>query len=478
MHKPGKNMSATLLGNSAYIFLIRLFPALAAFIALILFSRHMPPEFYGKYQTFWVQWQVLNTLACLGLPALIFTYPLAHITGLIRSLFLKRKFLLIACQMLCAIAFAWLQMHSGKGLFPPVPCALFLLCSALTALAEAYLLPARIFRYVALVSGAYAMVFIAAHWLFIRQQINTEGLLLTLLLAGAVRLLLLLVKARLVYQSTIKDAPLVTLHSIRSLWFHLGVYDVVQMLFRWIDKLILGFLLAAPAFALYFNGTIDIPFLPLLLGAAGSALLMQLNNQEAEDSARTALLKESGSLLSRIVFPVFLFLILFRYELFGVVFRHRYDTAVSLFLISAMVVPLRAYNFTSMLQYKGKGRIINAGALLDLAVALVLMYPLYRFFSLNGIAFAFVLSTWLQAGFYLRHTAKMLGVSWHQLLPWKAWLSQLIVFSVVLIGLYYTLAHYLNDAAVLFLGAGALAVMILLALLPVLLNKRISKHGQ
>lgn len=472
MHKPGKNTSVTLLGNSAYIFLIRFFPSLASLMALVLFSRYTEPAFYGRYQAFWVQWQVLNTVACLGLPALIFTYPLSHVTGLIRGLNAGQKARFIGWFVLVAAAFALLQLANGYALFHPVLIAVFLWISTLISLVEAYLMLGRRFNQVALISCLYSVLFMVVHWLFIKEELSLELLFMILIAGNMLRLAYLLFAGRSLYRGVSDGVQALKLNSIKSLWFHLGVYDLVQMLFRWVDKLVLGFLLTAPVFALYFNGTIDVPFLPLLLGAAGSALLMQLSQQETTDSVRIDLLKESSSLLSRIVFPVFLFLILFRHELFGVVFNHKYDAAVPLFLIATMVVPLRAYNFTSILQHKGRGRIINTGAVLDLAIALILMYPLYRIFSLSGIAFAFVLSTWLQAGFYLYHTAKILHVKWYRLLPLYDWLKQLIVFSVVFIGLYYVLHNYLEPATSLFLGGGALALVIIVSLLPVLLSKR------
>jgi O-antigen/teichoic acid export membrane protein len=476
MHKPGKNTRSTLLGHSAAIFLIRLAPALASFIALVLLSRYTEADFYGRYQAFWVQWQVLNTIACLGLPTLIFTYPLEKVTGLIRGLKRYEASALLGWMLAIAVVMAMLHYTIGDSLFHPLLAGMFLLISVLVVLAEAYLMLGRKFQAVSIISTLYALYFITAHWLFIRHRLDVRQLFILIVSGATLRLIILIIQAYRQFSSvhTVVNNPLT---SIRSLWFHLALYDTVQMLFRWVDKLVLGFILAAPLFARYFNGTIDIPFLPLLLGAAGSALLMQLSTDGVTDEKCVALLKESGCILSRIVFPVFLYLLFFRFELFAVIFRHNYDTAVPLFLIASLVVPLRSYNFTSILQYKGKGRIINAGALLDLGLALVLAYPLYLLFDLNGVALAFVISTWLQALFYLLQTAKMLQISWYELLPLREWMIQLIVFLAVFIVLSYVLHLYFSNEVILFLSAGTLVFIMILALLPVLLKKRKKHYG-
>ncbi len=475
MRKPGKNTSSTLLGHSAAIFLIRLAPALAAMAALVLFSRYTQAAFYGSYQTFWVQWQVLNTIACLGLPALIFTYPLAHINGLIYKIKPMHRAAFGCWIVFVGGAFSGLQLATAQSLVHPTIAFLFLSASVPVALCEVYLMLGRKFSFVAVSSIFYSVLFVVAHVLFLRHTLNITQLFLLIIACNALRLCLLAVAARTLYKTTFETAPALRMKSIRSLWFHLAIYDGVQMLFRWVDKLVLGFLLAAPAFALYFNGTVDVPFLPLLLGAAGSAMLIQLSHG-GDDRGRISLLKESGCILSRIVFPVFFFLILFRQELFGMLFKHHYDGATELFFISSLVIPLRAYNFTSILQHKGKGRIINTGAVLDLAVALLLAGPLYLLTGLEGIALSFVISTYLQAGYYLVKTARIMRVKPWELLPLRAWFVQLIGFFIGFIGLYYLLHWYFHEGLVLFLGTGTLMFTIILALLPVLLSKRKSDN--
>jgi O-antigen/teichoic acid export membrane protein len=443
---------STLLGTSAAIFLIRFFPTLAGVVALVWLARTTTPAYYGRYQSFWVQWQVLHVVACLGLPTLVLTYPQSQLRGLVRAARAPYVCGLVGWIAIVASAFGGLQWASGSP-FAPWQATAFLLVNVPIAVLEAYALVHRQFRQVALISVAYAALFIASHALLVGQ------LLAGLLVGNVLRLVVL---CRLAAGTAPTLAPVVEAqpwNAVRSLWFHTALNEVVQVLFRWVDKLVLNFLLPAALFALYFNGTLDVPFLPLLLGAAGSTLLLHFGEPQRTEAERLALLRAAGSLLGQLVFPLFFFLLLFRHELFGVVFAHRYDAAVPLFVVSSLVVPLRAYNFTALLQHKGQGRLITRGALLDLGLALVLMYPLYRWLGLAGVALAFVLSTYAQASYYLRHTARLMGVPWPSLLPWRSWVAQLLGASVG-VGLLHTLLRQaeLPERSVLVGGAGALGL--------------------
>jgi O-antigen/teichoic acid export membrane protein len=194
-----------------------------------------------------------------------------------------------------------------------------------------------------------------------------------------------------------------------------------------------------------------VPFLPILLGAVGGAALMQLSADKAED-APIVVVNKTARILSALVFPVFFFLVCFRYELFTVILTNRYEGSVPIFLMSMLVLPLRAYNFTVVLQNKHKGNLINKGALLDMVLACVLMYPLYLLLGLPGVALSFVVSTYLQAAYYLYHTSRVLDVKWHKLLPLTNWCTKLIIFAIVFIGIHYGLSTVFEPQIVLIWG--------------------------
>lgn len=463
MRKPGASTSGTLLGNSTYIFLIRFFPSIVSVAALVWLSRHMAPAYYGRYQSFWVQWQVLQVVACLGIPTLVFSYPMVYLNGLIRGLQSKQVAYLGVWVMGLSIGFGMLQ-HYTYSPFQAWQASAFLLLSAPITIIEAYAMLGRQFRQVLLLNVAYAGIFGVSHAFLVGGLLSAEQLMEWLLAGNLLRLAALAGLVWRCYQRVPPVAP-VHWHTVRNLWAHTALNELIQVLFKWADKFALNFLLPAALFALYFNGTLDVPFLPLLLGAAGSALLLQLGQPDLPDTERLAMLKTAGVLLGSLVFPLFFFLFFFRYELFGVLFAHRYDAAVPLFVVSCLVIPMRAYNFTALLRHKGRGRTITIGALLDLLLAFALMYPLYRLLGLMGVALAFVVSTYCQAGYYLLHTARLLGLPCPALLPWQTWLGQAAGFGLAFFLLHEALAAGLTELLVLLGGGGVLGVLLVVVLM-------------
>jgi O-antigen/teichoic acid export membrane protein len=462
----------SVIKNAAYIFLIKLFPAIAFFAITILYSRELPREPYGDYQNFWVKLLLLGTLAYAGLPVTIITYS----AGVIKNLYgqLRAKHLAIYLFWLTGwcVLFSYL-LYTGLQLSVLLSLGL-LVMYVVHAVQEALLMASKRMKALVVLNFVYALYFLFIHLQALDDyQLET---LLTYLLAGmVVRGVLLAMVIYLIYQRVKPEALQDAARSkVRNLWLHLGAYDLMQNIFRFMDKFILSVLLSAGLYALYYNGAFEIPLLPYLLGAVSSSVLVQLagRDKELRDNSHV-LMYESGKLLACIVFPLFFFLLFFSRELFIMVFTEKYLQSVPIFIVMLFLLPLRAYNYTTLLQHHHKGAIINKGALLDLLLALSLMYPIYKALGLPGIALSFVISTYIQVGYYLHHTSKTTAVPVVQLLPFKNWLIKLLLFGGMLFLLKCFLTEGLGQRMVL--GLGATAGM-LLCIVSFLLELRSHKH--
>lgn len=463
----------TLFGNSFLIFMIRFFPSLATLIVVILFSRNISETEYGNYQNFWVQLFLFSALATMGLPALFLTYTPSFVKKLLSSLTFKEYSLILVWMVLITIVFVIVRVSSSAMPWH-IPFCFFLLY-VLNAVSESMLVVFRQFTFLLWVNIFYAGVFIWLHFGVLYCIYDITTLFVLLLLPGMLKLL---GSAIYIYRS-LEKTPIATEQEysrkdIRSLWLHVGIYDVLQRIFSWVDKFAISILFSAGISAIYFNGTFDVPFLPLLLGAVSSAALLQMAafSQKGDAGSSILIANQTARLLSAIVFPLFFFLFLFREELFTVLLTDKYAESVPIFAVTVLIVPLRAYNFTSILQNKHKGYIINKGAILDLVIALALMYPLYHVAGLSGIAASFVISSYIQGAYYLYHTAKVLNTSVPALIPIRNWLVKLPVFGILFFICHYLLAMLFPQEMVLILGSLVLAVV---SLLTIVIELRSSK---
>ena len=464
LSKAGNN---ALFSNSFLIFITRFFPSLANLLVMIWYSKHLLPAVYGAYQNFWIQLYVISSLVCLGIHVLVITYSPAYLTKLLQGIKPGQYILYALWSVALAGVFAALQYHAvGTSFIIPF---LFLLCFALAVLLEAFLIVFRNYKPLIIINVLYAASFLAIHWYALGNGFSLRTLFTGLLAIVALRLCVYAGMAGYNAKQYNGDRPIED-HSpekIRTLWLHLGLYDVLQVLFSYIDKFVISVLLAASVSAVYFNGSQNIPFLPLLIGAAGSAVLIQLSgsDKQREHIDTMLLMNQVGRMLSCIVFPVFLFLFLFRVPFMIAVFSDKYIPAIPIFAVSILVLPVRAYHFTTVLQRMHMGAIINIGAIGDLVVACLLMYPLYRWLGLPGVALSFVISTYLQASFYLLYTAKAMQVSPLKLIPYTNWLIKMIFFAAILIGIRYTSNLYFVGSIPLILGGAVTVVLVAVSLL-------------
>lgn len=443
---------------------IRILPTLGSTWVMVLFSRSLTQQQYGLYQGCWIQLVLLNTLALLGIPALLLTFSTTTVIALARSI--KPWQIGVWSLWLLAIGLVFIGLQ-GSTLMPLGLAFLLFILYSISALLESFLIACRSFLLVFSNSVWYTLFFLAAHGfvLFYGWSMTELFIVLSCCLTFRVAingyscLKIIRAKARVDGDHPVGAPPL------GRLWFHLGVYDLMQMTFRSLDKFMVSLLLTERIAAVYFNGAVEVPFLPVILGAVSSAAQMQMAHiGDAQHSHMVSLLNRSAVVLAYFVFPLFFFLFTFREELFNVVFTARYAASVPIFACSLLTVPLRSYSFTTVLQRLHRADIMNLGALCDILLALLLSYPCYILCGLPGVALSFTISTYAQATFYCYHTSKLTNMPMRHLIPIKQWAVLLFVAGVVFSTAHIAFASLLSPQFALLSGIGILALFTIIGM--------------
>ena len=465
--------------NSLFIFITRAFPTLANLVILLYYSHTLPKPVYGLYQSFWIHLYFIYPLACFGIHVLIITYSPSIILKLARSITKTQYLLYLFWVGVVCTLFAWLEYTSkGMDLGFVVP-FLFILVFAAGMVLESVIIVFKNMKTMAFINFVYALAFCLIHKQVLQTNFSLNSLFTSLLVLSSLKTLsyLIIVLFRVKLHRDDEDVDSKSTSEIRKLWLHLGFYDILQMAFGGIDKFMISILLSSTLSAIYYNGSQNIPFLPVLLSAAGSAVLIQLIKVKSEDEniALIRMMNQLARILSSIVFPVFFFLVFYSKEIFHFILPE-YPDSVPVFVMYLLVLPLKAYSFTTPLQKLHKGAIINIGAIADLVLAIIMIYPLYLWLGLPGVALSFVISTYIQASFYLIYSAKLLGVKAWEMIPWANWVIKLIVFGTIFIGIHYITSHYFDGKIPLILGLSLMVVIIALTVGIELIKER--KHGR
>ncbi|MEO5782250.1 MAG: oligosaccharide flippase family protein [Ginsengibacter sp.] len=450
---------ALLIQNSFWLFTGRAMPVIVLFLITILYSRRLSYEDYGRFQSVWMYTNLLNVIISFGITSLLLSSNLLVLAAFVNKYLSK----IISAYLLLWIAVMSLFFLSVKNFNNVTKFFLisFVIIQSTCTVWETLLIKFHKEKIVFIVNFIYSLFFLGWHYYILTHQYNLQDLIEGIIVMSIAKFMIMLVIKQRQKQELVPEQLNDKLYFKH--WIYLGLNDVTGVLSRWVDKLLLVYLLTPTDFALFFNGSFEIPLFGLLVSVIGSVMLIEISKNISTKEKVVQLFTESSRLLSVIVFPLFFFLLFFRTELFEVVFKNKYDASISIFIISIFVLPIRINNYSSILQYYQKGNKIMYGSLLDICLAVILMLSLYPLFGTRGVALAVVIATYCQVFYYLWQSAKVLHTGILSLFPIKTLSVTFVIMLLLFTGLYFMIERF-SDSIKLFGGMIFTIIIILTGL--------------
>lgn len=435
---------------------------MANLIVVLYYSHHIPLAQYGSYQIFWTYLMVLSTIACGGIGVLIYSYNLSTVYQILSKIRRAYYFYYGLFSLLMGLVFYGLlyrEVSSNAQQTLTLLAVLFFLTYSWNVILEAVLIIAKRFTLLLFLSIFHSVCFFLIHYYVAQHTFSLSGLIAGLALLATLRFAIMLPFAvQSIKTSDLSDARPVHVKRVFSMWISLLTYDTTQILFRYLDKFIITFLVVKELTAIYMNGTIDIPFLPVFFAAVGNAALLQLTKVAQRDKKFTlSIIRQSSINLATIAIPLFCYLFFFRYELIRFIFSEKYMAAAPIFAISIFKLLTYLFTLPFFLQYRQRGDLLNKGAALDMACSLLLIFPLYWWLGLNGMILSFVISSFIQVSYYAWCAAKLLKVNIGVLLPLKNWAAKFICFISMTVLHHLFWQRFVNDTIALIVSGILLA---------------------
>ncbi|MGC4104199.1 lipopolysaccharide biosynthesis protein [Ferruginibacter sp.] len=422
---------------------------------LFIFSRKLPVADYGLYQSVWLYSNVISVIAVFGLPSLILSVTITDIRKWIAA---NKKTFAFAAISLHLLPILYILLFAEK--YDPVTKLLLLalvLVQNISILTEALAIKNKKEKKVLISNIVFSLGYLAVHLYAIYISWSLPFILAGIIVMHIVKTLFLWPSKNSLQSNTAAVASA----STGKQWLYLGINDTAGVLFKWIDKWLILSFLPLTQFALYTNGSYEIPVFGLMLSAVGNIMLVDLSEKEGGIAQHIQqAFKRSSTLLASVVFPAFCFLFFYSNTFFTFLFSDKYATAIPIFVISIFVLPVRITSFTAVLQAYHSNDIIVKGAVLDLLLAAVFMAILYPIFKLNGLAAAFVLSTYIQAAYYLWQTGKLVDQKITQFFPFRQLIYMMLIAVLVMSASFY-LPGLLSYSANMFAGAAICLLLIL-----------------
>lgn len=429
------NNKADFIQRSVYLFFGKALPVIILFLITIIYSRKLSYDEYGIFQSLWMYANIVNVIISFGLSAVVLSTNLDFLFSFIKGN--QRKIISFYTAISIIVLAGFFYFSKNFITVEKTLIIAFIIIQNIITVAETLLIKQGGEKKTFVINFFYSLLFFAWH-----LYILSTGYTLTFLVAGIG--IISILKLFAILLSTRRHKTIITDINSRkflSHWAYLGSNEILGIISKWIDKIFLLYLLSPADFAIFFNGSFEIPLFGLLISVTGSLLLIEISADTKLTSSITSLFRENFNVLSSIVFPLFFFLLFFREEIFSLAFKNKYNAAIPIFVISIFVLPIRINNYSVILQCFSQGKKILWGSIMDISLAVILMITLYPVMGSRGIALAIVIATWCQVIYYLWQSTSVLKVSITQLVP----LKKLAIKFLLLLTIYLLLSLSLRN---------------------------------
>lgn len=415
----------------------RMLPMVALLLVTIFYSHGLSLENYAIFQSVWMYSNIISVIMGYGITTIIFSTNVGPLISFVRK---HKKNILIFYSTLWTISLlVFLIVTSFPDSLKWWIVFFFVLQNANT-ITETWLIKnngGRIYFYLNL---GYSLLFLVWHLIILNIGYHLLYLIMGITGLSIIKLCILV---RLTKQGSTPVHEPAYNRKLAWHWAFAGTNDVLGILGKWIDKLVLIYILVPADFAIFFNGSIEIPLFAILVGMTGNYMMLQMSKTPGDNSRMKVIFRENFLLLSSVIFPLFFFLFFFRNDLFLILFGKKYLASVPVFAVTILILPLRINHYSGILQVFAKSNLVSLGAVIDLIIAILMIFILYPIYGMQGAAAALVVSTLIQITFYLLISASLLKIDLKEMVPFLS-----LIIRFVICGLLFFLLKWLTETAV------------------------------
>ncbi len=429
-----------ILKSSTNLILSKLTPIILLMIINIIFSNKLSTNDYGNYQIVWSLVNLFVIISTFGIPRYFLSFGGFydhHKKEVLSSLLIVFLLTLVPISIYLFVSVDNFT-NTSKVLF-----IVLLLSQSIYLIQEASTISYNLNNFLLHVNLVYGCVFFVWHMIVLFTiGYSLEVCLIGILGSSFIRNIHLsvLMARHSTSNSSMQTISKKLIDKMELLWF--GMNDSIQIVTKWFDKIVLLFLLTSSDFAIYFNGTYEIPLIGLGLTIFQNIIITK--GRQLDDVNQIALFKKSALFMSFFLFPLFVMCFFYASPIIQFLFGEKYEESAILFSITSLLLPFRIANYSILLQLKKQGKHILIGSIIDFVVAIGLFYVLYPIFKLEGLAIAVVIATIIQISYYLVRICKSYHCKITDLFPVKELFVLLLVQVTIVVAIEILLKNDTN----------------------------------
>jgi O-antigen/teichoic acid export membrane protein len=177
----------------------------------------------------------------------------------------------------------------------------------------------------------------------------------------------------------------------------------------YMNNFIVGAMLPTKDFAIYRNGSIEIPFISTIYGSITTVMLPDLTKMFAEKRIDEvfALKRKISSITAGVVFPITIYAIIMSHYLIPLYLSSKYQESALIFAVYNLIVLLRINDYLDLLIITKHNRTIFYANAITFILEIVLSVLFVKLFGLTGAVLAVVIAMAILIGILLVRTLKV-----------------------------------------------------------------------
>lgn len=402
-------------------------------LVMIASSHVLDTTTYGQIQTFWLHTSVFATIIGLGLATFLFSYTPEKIVTIWHAFSKTFKIRLALIVSILAAIYVGVQLATNASFYQDYNVSLvlwvYILCFSIGLVLDALCVIFGKQQWLIWVSLGNAACYGLGHWGFINGLWSSDALVYILAGGACLKAVTLTGALKSAFRN-IAPTENIVLKQVYQHWLHLGVYDIFQMMFRFLDKFILSLLITKTLLAIYTNATYEIPIFSIVFVSVQNASL-GLMQRDTAPQAVTNIIKQTSFLLGVFCIAATVFFLFNATSFITLIFSEKYLIGLPLFYIACFKIPVYMFNVLGYFQLKEMGKKLVKHTYIDFIVTLLLAIPLYYWGGLEGLSIALLIGSYVFVALNVRQIKKVTNQSVVTFLPIKEWLGLAVFFTLL-----------------------------------------------
>lgn len=399
---------------------------LSTLLTAAVLSRLLAPELYGTYRQLWLVYQILTPVIVLGIPMSVafFIPQMKRVEQ--KAFMVQNGSVLLAGGVVAGIVLALVATPLARAFGnPELPAllpvfGLFVLCSMPFLLVDVFLVSRGQPKAAAAVSILSAVFQAIAVLVPASMGAPLSQVVTSLSIFAAFRIVILAVVFLLRFRDTPFELDLEAFRSQLRYSLPLGIAAISGTLALYIDKLIVSATFEPSVFAVYVNGSMEIPLVVIVTSSVTAVLIPAIVRDwdRGDGESVRKVWHASAAALSKVFFPLTIILFLLAEDLMVILFSDTYRASKDPFRVLLFLLPLRIAMHGGLVRALGLSRAVMTSALLTLVLGASLAFLLARWIGLLGPCMALVIATYVSAAYLIAVACRRTGWRLAEYFPW------------------------------------------------------------